>query len=363
MNFKISNNLIKQSKTIFNRDEDLPFFIKRGKSQYIYDLDQNKYQDFYLNHGSLILGHAHPKVTKAIKNETSKGFQFSQPCNLELRLAKLIMECYPFIETIRFHLSKKEVLHEMIYSIKNYTGKERVLFIGTQYSQYFTKQDQNSIILSDFGLTVIKEFIKKNYSQIGGICLEPICTNPSLIIHDQVFWDEILKLCKEFNLVLLLDEDITAFRLGLSGGVGHFNIKSDLILLGNVIGGGFPLYAYAGKKDLLDKVGPDGLNHYYPLFYAAGIETIKLLKRLSPFLHFSHLTELLCSKVQSNKINIKGTNSIFTIQSKLDDNELFKALLENHFFFRRPLSNCHFLSSEHDEQGILKLIDFFNKKV
>lgn len=353
MGFKTSNSLNSQAERLFHRKNSSPFYVKKGKKSYLYDFDQNKFIDFDLNRGSLILGHAHPKTTKAVKNGVTKGYLYSQPTVLEHRLAKLVQECYPVIETIRFFPSKAQLIQEAVQICKNDSAKSKILFIGEAYQDY---SSSNVIVQARFDIEEIEKSLSLN-KEIGAVCLEPLSSMSNFQIHSEDYWKGLQKLFSQRSILFVLDEEITGFRLALGGGTEYFGLKPDLIFLGSVIGGGFPLYAMGGKKELFQELSPTG-GIYYPLSYLAGIETIKYLRNKNPYPNFTYFTKMICSEIQSDKAKAQGLVSIFSIQTS-EGLDLTNQLLDNHLYLSS--SCCHFLASCHEEHEINKLIRFFQK--
>ncbi|MDH4128081.1 MAG: aminotransferase class III-fold pyridoxal phosphate-dependent enzyme [Spirochaetota bacterium] len=359
MQFATSKNLISQASKLFLREDIYPFFVKRGKGSYLYDFDNNKFIDFFLNEGSLILGHANPKVTREIKNYVSKGFVYYLSSPLEIRLAKLIIECYKSIEIIRFTNNKYQAVNELIKQVQNVSGKEKIIFLGNY-------NDHSSILnLTNFDIIELDKVLFQSHKEIAAICIEPVATKPGLTIHTQTFWDDIKNICEKYKLILILDEEITGFRLGLGGGAEYYNISPDLVILGGIIGGGFPLYAYCGKKEYFNMQVTKHNTCYSSLHYVAGIETIKYLRRENPYNKLDFLVKKLCKSVRDKYI-VEGIGSIFSIKqnnvkySPTVENNLLNKLVENHLYFNVHPLQSHFISTTHTENDINKLITFLN---
>ncbi len=355
MAYRSSNQLISQSQQLLQRQDTIPFYIKRAKGPYLYDFDQHKFIDFFLNNGTLILGHSHPKVTRFIKNNTNRGFQYSLPTNLELRLAKLIIECCPAIEIMRFFDSKIQIIHELTKLVSKTIAKEKCLFIG----DYDEAQSQG-IFAHDYDLTKLELLLSQSHQDIGAICIAPVSLNNGFVIRDKFYWQKLQELCARHNILFILDEEITGFRLALGGACEYYGINPDLRILGSIIAGGFPLYALGGKKQYFDEFKPQRSACYYPLYYAAGLETIKYLRRNNPYPMLHELTQQLCSEVKSANIKIHGLGSIFSIDTKENDEKIVQPLLEKKIFIMPPLNHSHFISAVHSEHDIKKLIDFCN---
>ncbi len=356
MTFKTSKQLISQYEKVFRLNNYPDFLCKRVKGAYIYDFNQNKFLDFCLNKGSMILGHAHPRITRAIKNSISRGYALTQPNNYPLQLAKLITSCYPSAETLRFTFSKQQMLQELIRILSLKTKRSKILFIGTEYHDF----DLNdSIIFSHYNLRDIEILISEHHKDLSGICLPPLATYPCLVIHDERYLKAIQEVAHKHQLAFILDEEQTGFRLALGGGAEYYNIHPDLSLFGTIIGGGFPLYALGGREEYfpLESISETA---YHPMYYAAGLETIKWLRRENPYSTLSHLVDTLCSHVIHPEIKVHGMESFFSIQSR--NCEIPQdGLLEQGIHMPPPFDQSFYVSTAHSESDMLKLSGFLNK--
>ncbi len=322
----------------------------------MYDFDQNKFLDFYLNKGSMILGHAHPKVTRAIKNSISRGYTLTQPNHYPLQLAKLITSCYPSAETLRFTSSKQQTIQELIRILDLKTKRSKILFIGTEYHHFDLKK---KIICSHYNLQDIKTLISEHHKDLSGICLPPLATHPRLVIHDKGFLNAVQEMAHEHQLAFILDEEQTGFRLALGGGAEYYNIHPDLSLFGSIIGGGFPIYALGGKEEYFSLENTNE-TAYHPMYHAAGLETIKWLRRENPYSTLGKLVDTLGSQVIHPKIKVHGIESFFSIQFK--DCEIPpKSLLDHHIHMPPPFDQSFYVSTAHSENDMLKLSRFLNK--
>ncbi len=353
MTYNNSRHFVDSAKELFNRKQDLGFFIKRAKGIYLYDYDHHKFIDFFLNKGSLILGHAHPRITKAIKNAVSRGYQFAQPVNLELRLAKIIMECYRGIERIKFCNSKAMALKAIIDMVKRVTQKQKTIFLGYNGLIGF----DNAISLPFFEIDELDDILSNIHNDVGAICLDFL--RLPMVSYASSFFSDIRDLCNNYNLLFVLDEEVSGFRLSLGGAIEYYGLEPDIVLLGRVIGGGFPLYAVGGKSEFFNTCYNNRDSLYSPIYYTAGIETIKILKKTNPYLIMEKLVKMLCFGV--NSVKIRGMGSIFSIEKGNGYSSLADDLLKKGFFLYPPLDSLHFISTEHKEEHIIKLIDFLNK--
>ncbi len=356
MTFKTSKQLISQYEKVFHHNGYPDFLCKRVKGAYIYDFDQNKFLDFCLNKGAMILGHAHPRITRVIKNSISRGYLLTQPNNYPLQLAKLIVSCYPSVETLRFTCSKQQTIQELVRILHLKTKRSKILFIGKEYLQIDLK---DKIVSSHHDLKDIESLISKNHKDLSGICLPPLATHPRLIIHSKEYLNAIKEMAHEHQLAFILDEEQTGFRLALGGGAEYYHIHPDLSLFGAIIGGGFPLYALGGKEDYFP-LESTSETAYHPMYYAAGLETIKWLRRENPYSTLSHLVDTLGSQVIHPEIEVHGIESFFSIQSK--GSEIPQdSLLEQGIHMPPPFDQSFYVSTAHSESDMLKLSRFLNK--
>lgn len=354
MLFKSSDQIRRNANSLLDESYTLPFFIKRGKGSFVYDFDQNKFVDYYLNNGSLILGHANPLITKVVKNDVSKAFVLPCPNQQKSRLANIILECYSTIDKISFYPSFFDCIKAIIQIVKVKSDNRKVLFLGEKYQLY---KFHNMLSFPDFDINKIESFIQSN--TFSAICLEPIKTYPSLKIYEDGFLDQIQELCKKFSLSLILDEEISGFRLSINGASGLYKIEPEIVILGPVIGGGFPLYAL-GLKNFHRREQKILHNEIFEsLKYTAGIETIKYLKRKAPYVEMAEKVNYLKRKIINDNIKLTTLSSLFSIEG-LSQTKHFIPLLEKKILLYPPIDRCHFISTCHTMDHIQKLVQYLN---
>jgi glutamate-1-semialdehyde 2,1-aminomutase len=283
-----------------------PVFITKGIGAKVYDADGNEYVDFVCSWGPMILGHNHPAVVAAIQEALQDGTSFGAPTPKEIELAELVTNAFPSVEKVRFVSSGTEATMSAIRLARGYTGRKVVVkFDGCYHGHsdsFLVKAGSGIITLGIPGSPGVPEDIVKNtlsipYNNfevlektllddsldIACVIVEPVAGNMGVIPPANGFLAKLRELTEKKGIVLIFDEVITGFRLGLDGAQGRFGITPDLTCLGKIIGGGLPVGAYGGKQAIMDMVAPDGPVYQAgtlsgnPLAMAAGIATVKLL--------------------------------------------------------------------------------------
>lgn len=285
-----------------------PLFIKSAKGSKIYDVDGNEYIDYVLSWGPLILGHAHPQVTKALQKAAEKGTSYGAPTGLEIELAAMIRRAYPSMDIVRMVNSGTEAAMSAIRVARGFTGRDKVIkFEGCYHghadgllvkagsgAMTFGVPDspgvpkdyaKNTITLPFNNLKLFERVLRKEAKSIACIILEPVIGNIGCVLPRQGFLKGIKRLTKKYEIILIFDEVMTGFRVSYGGAQKVYDIKPDMTCLGKVIGGGLPVGAYGGKKEIMRIVAPDGPVYQAgtlsgnPLAMTAGIETLKILSR------------------------------------------------------------------------------------
>jgi len=285
-----------------------PVFIDRAKGSKIYDVDGNDYIDFVLSWGPLILGHAHPGVVKALKKAVEKGTSYGAPTALEITLAELVLKAYPSMDKVRMVNSGTEATMSAIRVARGFTGRDKIIkFEGCYHGHAdgllvkagsgattFGVPDspgvpksyaKNTITLPFNDIEAVKAVVKKEWKSIACIILEPVVGNIGCVLPQPGFLETVRKLTKNHGIVLIFDEVMTGFRVAYGGAQERFGITPDMTCLGKVIGGGLPVGAYGGKKEIMSMVSPEGPVYQAgtlsgnPLAMTAGIETLKLLSK------------------------------------------------------------------------------------
>ncbi len=285
-----------------------PIFIKRAKGCYLYDVDGNKYIDYVLSWGPMILGHANPKITKMIKNAVSKGTSYGAPTPLEVKFAKMIQEAFPSMEMMRMVSSGTEAAMSALRLARGYTNRNKILkFDGCYHGHADSLLVKAGSGLATMGipdslgvpediakhtitapyndLDAVKRAVAEHGKDMACIIVEPVAANMGVVPPRQGFLEGLRKITEENGILLIFDEVITGFRIAYGGAQEYYGIKPDLTCLGKIIGGGLPVGAYGGRRDIMEKIAPLGPVYQAgtlsgnPLAVTAGIETLKLLKK------------------------------------------------------------------------------------
>ncbi|GAB4382746.1 MAG: glutamate-1-semialdehyde 2,1-aminomutase [Salibacteraceae bacterium] len=258
-----------------------PIFFERGKGSRVWDVDGNEYIDFCGSWGPLILGHAHDKVLQAVSETMVKGTSFGAPNQLETELAKVIVDNHPFVDKIRFVNSGTEAVMSAIRLARGITGKSKIIkfegcyhghvdslmvmagsglvTFGRSTSAGIPKAFTNeTIVLSLNNPEAVKTAYQRFGKDIACIIIEPIPANNGLLLQDKEFLKFLREFCDETGVLLIFDEVISGFRVGFTGAAGYYDIRPDILTFGKVIGGGFPVGAYAASDGIMQHVAPDG---------------------------------------------------------------------------------------------------------
>lgn len=283
-----------------------PLFIKRASGAYLYDEDDNIYIDLINSWGPMILGHAHPLIEEAVKSALANSPSFGAPTAREVEMAELICSIVPSVEKVRMVNSGTEATMSAIRAARGYTGREKfikmegcyhghgdsfliaagsgALTFGVPDSAGVTKGTAKDTLIVPFNnLEAIEKIIAGNKNEIAAIILEPVVGNMGCVAPQPGYLEGVRKICDEHKIVLIFDEVMTGFRLALGGAQERYKVKPDMTTMGKIIGGGLPVGAYGGKKEIMDCVSPVGPVYQAgtlsgnPLAVAAGLAMLKYL--------------------------------------------------------------------------------------
>ncbi|MDR6195506.1 glutamate-1-semialdehyde 2,1-aminomutase [Siphonobacter sp. SORGH_AS_0500] len=258
-----------------------PIFIKSAKGAYLVDEDDNTYVDLINSWGPMILGHANEMIQKAVSDAVQHSFSFGAPTRREVEMAELIISMVPSIEKVRMVNSGTEATMSAIRVARGFTGREKMIkfegcyhghgdsfliaagsgavTMGVPDSPGVTKGVANDTLTAPFNnLTAVKALVDANKNQIAAIILEPVVGNMGLVLPEPGFLEGLRELCDQEGILLIFDEVMTGFRLSASGFQGITSVRPDLTTLGKIIGGGMPVGAYGGRKEIMDFVSPAG---------------------------------------------------------------------------------------------------------
>ncbi len=283
-----------------------PLFISKAKGARIYDVDGNEYIDYVLSWGPMILGHSHPTVVKALKSAIDNGTSFGAPTPLEVELAQMVIKAYPSIEKVRMVNSGTEATMSAIRAARGFTGRDKIVkFEGCYHGHAdgllvkagsgaatFGIPDsagvpksyaKNTITLPFNNAKAFREMISREWKSIAAVIVEPVVGNIGCVLPVAGFLETLRKETKKYGTILIFDEVMTGFRVSYGGAQAYYGVKPDMTCLGKVIGGGLPVGAFGGKKEIMSAISPDGPVYQAgtlsgnPIAMTAGIETLKIL--------------------------------------------------------------------------------------
>jgi glutamate-1-semialdehyde 2,1-aminomutase len=284
-----------------------PIFIRKAKGAYLYDADGNDYVELINSWGPMILGHAHPVVENAVREVLGNSFSFGAPTEAEVEMAKTITEMVPSIEKVRMVNSGTEATMSAIRLARGFTGRDKFIkFAGCYHghgdsfliaagsgaatfgipnSPGVTKGTAKDTLIAEFNdIDAVKERVRANPGEIAAIILEPVTGNMGVVLPEPGFLEDLRLLCDQEGMLLIFDEVMTGFRLAQGGAQEVYGIRPDLTCLGKIIGGGMPVGAYGGKREIMDFVSPDGPVYQAgtlagnPVAMAAGLATLNILR-------------------------------------------------------------------------------------
>jgi glutamate-1-semialdehyde 2,1-aminomutase len=388
-----------------------PIFISRGKGANVYDEDGQKYIDYISSWGPLILGHAYPDVVTAIKKAAENGTSFGASCEKEVELSKLIVKTYPSIDMVRMTSSGTEATMSAVRVGRAFTGRDLIVkfegcyhghadyllvkagsgatTFGTPSSPGVPKGFTANTLLARFNdIGSVQRLFRKHKDKIAAIIIEPVAANMGVVTPVVGFLESLRTITEDHGALLIFDEVISGFRLGLGGAQETYGVTPDLTCLGKIIGGGLPVGAYGGKREIMKLVAPIGPVYQAgtlsgnPLAMAAGISTINGLRKKGTYEKLNEMTRQLVEgvdkilKKHGITARINSIGSMFTIfftDSDVVDYDsalksdtkiyarFFKSLLKGGIMFPPSQFEAVFVSLAHTESDIDMTLKAFSR--
>ena len=415
--YKKSNILFQQAQQVipggvnspvraFKAVDGNPLFIKRGEGPYLFDVDDNQYVDYVGSWGPLILGHANPVVVEAVCEAARQGLSFGAPTEREIELAELLCRLVPSIEQVRLVNSGTEATMSAIRLARGFTGRDKIikfdgcyhghadhllvqagsgaLTFGSPSSKGVTQSQVSNTLVACFNdLDSVAALFEQYSDEIAAIIVEPIAGNMNCILPAEGFLEGLRALCNQYNTLLIFDEVMTGFRVALGGAQSLYNITPDLTTLGKVIGGGLPVGAFGGRRNIMALLAPAGPVYQAgtlsgnPMATAAGLATLKQLMQPGFYDALNKKTQTICAgltaraQVANIPFTTQTAGSLFgfcftnkRIETLADvkaaDDELFKRyfheMLKAGIYFAPSAYEASFISMAHNEAALNKTL-------
>ena len=383
-----------------------PVFFRKGEGAYVWDADDKSYIDYVGSWGPLILGHAHPEVIEAVYAAAKSGLTFGAPTEAELEIAELLCRLVPSIEQVRLVSSGTEATMSAIRLARGYTGRNRIikfegcyhghddallvkagsgaLTFGHPSSAGVPAETASSTVVLDYNdLAGVEQAFSQFGAKIAAVIVEPVAGNMNLIAPRPGFLPGLRELCTRHGSVLIFDEVMTGFRVGLECAQGLYGIKPDLTTLGKVIGGGMPMAAFGGRREIMQCLAPVGAVYQAgtlsgnPVAVAAGLATLKLVQVPGFYDKLAartrELTEGLATATRKNGVvfcaqAVGGMFGLYfrkTLPESYAEvmscnrdafNEFFHAMLEEGIYFAPSAFEAGFVSAAHGDAEISKTL-------
>lgn len=377
----------------FNAVGGHPIFFQKGAGPYTFDVDGNKYVDYVGSWGPLILGHAHPEIVATLQKAITHGSSFGAPCEQEVEIAELITQIMPAIEMVRMVNSGTEATMSAIRLARAYTKRQKIVKFDSCYHGHsdslLVKAGSGLLTLGIAGsagvipevaeqtliapyndLLSIEAIFAEYGDDIAAIIVEPIAANNNLILPKPGFLQGLRNLCDKHNSILIFDEVITGFRVALGGAQELYSITPDLTCLGKIIGGGLPVGAFGGRRDIMQLLAPLGPVYQAgtlsgnPLAMHAGLATLKLLQKnpqIYPQLQTMGKdlmnTFVQCANDNEIELAVVDVCGLFGFRFCNDnDNQMFKQffhmMLNQGIYLAPSAFEAGFVSSAHNQETL-----------
>ena len=385
-----------------------PIFIERSDGAYVFDSEGKRYIDYVLSWGPMLMGHNHPRVREAVVRQSEKGLSFGAPTELEIQLADRICEIMPGMDLVRMVNSGTEATMSAIRLARGFTGRDTIVkFEGCYHGHsdsLLVKAGSGALTLgvpsspgvpaalADHTMTLtyndpdgLRQAFAEHGASIACVIVEPVAGNMNCIPPAPGFLQALREVCDESGAVLILDEVMTGFRFGLQGAQGFYGVEADLTTLGKVIGGGMPVGAFGGKREIMEQIAPLGPVYQAgtlsgnPIAMAAGLATLEIISAEGFYPPIFERTQTLCDGLQSaaDKAGIPFTTNsagtmfggFFTDASSISNyaqvmacdterfNRFFHLMLEAGVYLAPASYEAGFTSSAHSDEDIANTVD------
>ena len=379
-----------------------PLFIARAEGAYLIDVDGNRYVDYVGSWGPMLIGHTHPQIMDAVRTALSKGTSYGAPTEVEVELAEMVIEAVPSIEMVRFVNSGTEATMSALRLARAYTKRDKIIkFEGCYHGHADMLLVQAGSGVTTLGLpdspgvpdsavadTLVAQFnnldsvqniFEQNPTEIAAIIVEPIAGNMGVVPPQAGFLEGLRQIAGADGALLLFDEVMTGFRVSFGGAQALFNVTPDLSCFGKIIGGGFPVGAYGGRKEIMELVAPSGPVYQAgtlsgnPIAMTAGLETLKILKQAGTYEKLEHLSDQLSNGIRQAaesaglplfQTRVGSMLGMFFTSKKVVDfttaktadtkkyARFFTEMLKRGVYFAPSQFEAAFVSSAHDQEQI-----------
>lgn len=389
-----------------------PIYFDRGDGPYLFDVDGNRFIDYVGSWGPMILGHCHPRVLEAIESTVAHGTSFGAPCRQEVEMAELVCQLIPSIEMVRMVNSGTEATMSAIRVARAFTKRDIIVkFEGCYHGHgdsFLAKAGSGlatlgisscpgvpeeatklTITIPFNDLDAVKKVFKEHSKEIAAVILEPVVGNAGLILPQDGFLKGLRDITEKEGALLIFDEVMTGFRVALGGAQARYEIKPDLTTLGKIIGGGLPVGAYGGRKDIMKMIAPSGSVYQAgtlsgnPLAMAAGLAQLKMLQQPETYVKLNNKTELLAKGLTAiaekkggmRVAHITGMITVFFTDKEVIDFEtakksdtdkfakVWRKLAEKGIYWPPSQFEAAFVSTVHSSKDIEETLKAFEESV
>jgi glutamate-1-semialdehyde 2,1-aminomutase len=392
-----------------------PFFTTHAKGSKIYAVDGRAYLDYCLAYGPLVLGHGNEEVKNAVREQLENGWLYGTPHEKEIELAKKITSHYPSVEMVRFVNTGSEATMAGIRLARGFTGRDKIVKIeggfhgahdavlvkagsgattfGIPDSKGVPKDSVKNTLQVPFNdAPALSSLLERNSGEIAAVILEPVMGNVGPIPPEDGYLLDVRKITKENDVLLIFDEVITGFRLALGGAQEFYGVDADLTILGKIVGGGFPIGVFGGKKELMELVAPSGAVYQAgtfsgnPVSITAGLKTIEILERERVPQRINKLGEQMRTALSEIvrdfgvEASVSGVGSMFKVffspsgkeiknyadALRCDKNKymnLFHAMLDSGVFLPPSQFETNFISFAHTDEDIERTIEAYKENL